>query len=213
MDKIILIGAGGHAKSVVDTIERNGIFEIAGFLDKGEVGQKVYHTYQVIGHDEDLPDLFQDGIRYAFVCVGFMGNSDVRNRLYDTLKSIGYKLPVIVDDSAVIAADARIGEGTYIGKNAVLNAEASVGKMCIINTSAVADHETVVEDFSHIAVGAVLCGRVRVGANTLVGANATIIQNVEIGTDSIIGAGSVVLNDIPSACTAAGIPARVVKRR
>ena len=115
MDKIILIGAGGHAKSVVDTIERNGIFEIAGFLDKDEVGRKVYRTYQIIGHDEELPDLFQDGIRYAFVCVGFMGNSDVRKRLYDTLKSIGYKLPVIVDDSAVVAADVRIGEGRDSG--------------------------------------------------------------------------------------------------
>ena len=211
MDKIILVGAGGHAKSVVDTLDKLGQFEIVGFVDQGEKGKIVYREYKIIGNDEDLAALYQSGIKYAFICVGFMGKSFVRNRLYGELKRIGYKLPVIVDKTAIIAPDVQIGEGTYIGKSAVLNSAAHIGRMCIVNTSAIVEHETIVGDFSHIAVGAVLCGRAEIAENVLVGANSTVIQNIQVGMESIVGAGSVVIKDIPSGCTAVGIPAKILR--
>lgn len=211
MEKIILVGAGGHAKSVVDSIETSGQFEIVGFVDKGKIGEEIYHSYKIIGRDKDLPDFYRNGIRYAFICIGFMGNSSIREVLYRELLRTGYQVPVIIDKQAVLASDVVIGEGTYVGKQVVLNAGAIIGKMCIMNTSAIAEHETAIGDFSHLAVGGILCGRAEIGKSVFIGANATVTQNVKVGDKCIIGAGSVVLKDVPHGCTVVGIPAKIIK--
>lgn len=211
MEKIVLVGAGGHAKTIVDTIERQGVYEIAGFVDKDSLGKVVYHKYEVVGQDEDLGKLFQEGIHHAVISIGYMGNDLVRDRLYNLLKEIGYHLPIIVDDTAIVAKDAIIGEGTYIGRNAVINVEAEVGKMCIINTSAVVEHECKIGDFSHVAVGAVVCGKAVLGDHVFVGANATIIQQQKVGAYSVVGAGATVVEELPEGCVGVGTPAKVVK--
>lgn len=213
MEKIILIGAGGHAKTVADTIERLGIYEIAGFVDVKPVGTHIYRTYSVIASDNDLHSLWARGIKNAFVCIGYVGNSEIRNNLYRKLKAIGYNLPVIIDTTAVVASDACIGDGTYVGRCAVINADAAVGKMCIINTGAVVEHECIVADYAHISVGTVLCGQVTVGEMTFIGANATIIQGLKIGSKCIVGAGSVVLKDINNFEAAAGCPAVQIRKK
>lgn len=212
MEKIILIGAGGHAKTIIDTLEQQGRYEIAGFVDRERTELEIYHSYKVIGCDSDLKTLYQKGIHTAVVCIGFMGKSKVRNRLYCELKKIGFMLPVITDSSAVVACDAKIGEGTYIGRNAVVNADAKIGKMCIINTAAIIEHECEVGDFTHIAVGAVLCGQAAVGENTMIGANATIIQGVSVEKECIVGASSLVLKDVPCNSKVIGIPARIIEQ-
>lgn len=213
MEKIILIGAGGHAKTIADTIEKQNLFDIAGFIAPGKKREKFYRTYRIIGNDEELETLYESGVRHAFVCIGFMGNSAVREKIYEKLIQIGFHLPVIIDETAVVAEDARLGAGTYVGRNAALNTEVAVGKMCIINTAAIVEHESVVGDFSHIAVGAALCGQTEIGERVLIGANATVIQNVKVGRDSIVGAGSVVLKDIPPNCTVVGSPAQIIKNK
>lgn len=114
MEDIILLGAGGHAKSVVDCIERQGIYKIAGFLDKEMCGHICYKGYEVIGGDDDLPMLYQQGICNAFVTVGFLGQSTVRNRLYNRLKQTGFCLPNIIDPSAVVADDVKLGRATLL---------------------------------------------------------------------------------------------------
>lgn len=189
MEDIILLGLGGHAKSVIDCIERQGKYRIAGFLDKEERGKVCYRGYEVIGNDDDLSKFYHQGIQNAFVTVGFLGRSTVRNRLYDRLKEIGYRLPVIIDPSAVVAGDVELGEGTFIGKLAMVNADAKIGSMCIINSGALIEHECRVGDFSHISVGTVLCGGVAVGKNTFVGAGSTLIQGVAVGDECIVAAG------------------------
>lgn len=194
--EIVLIGAGGHAKTIVDTIERQGNYKIVGFVDKENIGNNIYRSYNVIGQDEDLEEIYNNGVKYAFISIGYMGDNDLRNQLYNKLKNIGYVLPVIIDDTAILAEDVRISEGSYVGRNAVINAEAYIGKMCIINTNAVIEHECIVGEFSHVAVGAVMCGRVKVGNNCMIGANATILQTREIGANTIIGAGTIVTKNI-----------------
>lgn len=189
MEDIILLGMGGHAKSVIDCIERQGKYRIAGFLDKEDRGKVSYRGYEVIGNDDDLSRLYDEGIENACVTVGFMGNSIVRNCLYERLKEIGYRLPNIIDPSAVLAADAALGEGNFIGKLAMVNADAKIGSMCIINSGAMIEHECRVGDFSHISVGTVLCGGVTVGKNTFVGAGATLIQGIVVGDGCIVAAG------------------------
>lgn len=203
MEDIILIGFGGHAKSVIDTIEKQRKYRIIGFTEKDEV--LTYRGYSVLGSDEKLKELYQNGVKNAFVTIGYLGDSSTRNKIYHELKEIGYTLPVIVDETAVLASDVVLGEGTYIGKNVVLNSAVRIDEMCIVNTGAIVEHDCVVHAFSHVAVGATLCGAVKVGSETLIGANATIIQGVEVGDGVKVGAGAVVLKSIPNNTTAYGV--------
>lgn len=207
MEDIILLGIGGHAKGIVDTIEKQKKYRIVGFIEPPARQNQMYKQYNVIGTDDDLENIFKygGGIRFAFVTVGYLGESRVRDGLYKKLKTIGYQLPVIIDDTAAVAQNAQIGEGTYIGKNAVINADARIGKMCIINNGAIVEHDCEVGDFTHIAVGTVICGMSKIGQRTFAGANATIIQGVTIGRDVKIGAGATVLSNISDNCTAYGV--------
>lgn len=200
MEDIILLGIGGHAHSVVDSIERNGKFHIAGFLDTEKLAGQRFRDYRVLDTDDALEKYFRNGIKNAFVTIGFLGRGNVRNRLYKRLKSIGYTIPDIVDHSAIVAEDAEIQEGTFVGKRAIVNANARIGKMCIINTGAIIEHDCQVGDFSHVSVGGVLCGNVTVGEQCLIGANATVIQERKIGKNNIIGAGETVRRNMEGNC-------------
>lgn len=197
MEKIIILGKGGHAESLADTIKSENKYEIAGYVinDNNQQSGK-NEKYPVVGSDHDLEQIFKSGIRYAALGIGYLGKSDLRERLWTKLKSIGYTLPIICDPSAVLAGNIELGEGTMVGKGAIVNANASVGKICIINTGAIVEHDCIVEDFSHISVGSVLCGGVRVGKASFVGANATVIQGKRIGNRCIIGAGTVVRKNV-----------------
>ena len=196
MEKIVVIGKGGHAKSVIDVIERQGIYKVAGYI-VNDCNIQEDNNYPIIGKDQDLKKIYQAGIQYAVVGIGFLGKSRLRNHLYDVLKEIGFKLPVICDPSAIVSQKVEIGEGTFIGKGTIINAGAKIDRMCIINTGAIVEHDCKIGEFSHISVGAVLCGEVNIGENVLVGANATVIQGKRVGNDSIIGAGEVLKKNLP----------------
>lgn len=188
MEDIVLVGFGGHAKSVADCIEREGKYHIVGYTDVKASSDR----YRYLGTDDALEAIFAGGIANAVVGIGYMGKGTIRQKLYGNLKDIGFNLPVIIDPSAVVSSTAIIDEGSFIGKGAVVNAEASIGKMAIINTKALVEHECIVEDFAHVAVGAILCGQVNVGEAAFIGANATIIQCRNVNAGAIIPAGEVV---------------------
>lgn len=188
MDDIVLVGFGGHGKSVADCIERSGQFHIVGYTDI----EKSDTLYKYLGTDDNLQEIYDRGTLNVAVCIGYMGKGTVRQSLYSKLKQIGYKLPVIIDPSAIVSASAIIGEGVFVGKGAIINAEAKVAKMAIINTKALIEHECVVGDFSHVAVGAVLCGQAEVGEGAFIGANATVIQCRKVEPYKIIPAGATV---------------------
>lgn len=189
MEDIILLGSGGHAHSVVDSIEENGNFRIYGFLDAEKNAGAQYRGYRVLGTDALLEEYFKQGIRKAFITVGYMGKGNIRNRLYKRLKEIGYSLPNIIDKTSVIARDVVLGEGIFVGKRVVINSASKIEDMCIINTGAIVEHDCTVEAFSHISVGSVLCGGVKIGKATFIGANATVIQGKCVENNCIIGAG------------------------
>lgn len=188
MKDIILVGYGGHAKSVADCIERQKEYRIIGYTDMKEHKS----SYPYLGTDEVLEKYFAQGIYYAVVCIGYLGKGNLREKLYVRLKKIGYTLPIIKDSSSVISETAELGEGTFIGKGAVVNAEARIGKMAIINSLALVEHECVVEDFAHVAVAAVLCGQVHIGEAAFIGANATVIQGRKIHSRRIVPAGMII---------------------
>lgn len=196
MKDIILLGLGGHAHSVVDSIEQAGKYNIIGFLDTEEMQGKNYKDYRVLGTDDLLQKYFDEGVRNAFITIGFMGKGNIRNQLYRQIKDIGFTVPNIIDRTAVVSENTDLEEGIFVGKRAVINANAHIGKMCIINSGAIVEHDCKIDEFSHIAVGSVVCGGAVVGNQTLIGANATVIQERKIGNGCIIGAGTIIRKDV-----------------
>lgn len=205
MKKLVIIGYGGHAKSVIDSIRATKIYEIVGYTDVEDKGSV---DIKYLGTDNKLKELFDSEIQLAFFGLGFMGESYIRARLFEFAKEIGYSFPVIIDPTAIVAEDAIIGEGTFIGKRAVVNADSRIGKNCIINTGAIIEHENIIGDYTHVAVGATLCGNATIGSQCLVGANSTILQGISIAANSIIGAGAVVLSNVAENVTVVGVPAK-----
>lgn len=188
MEKILLIGGGGHCKSVIDVIEQQNKYAIGGIIDKKElVGTKVL-GYEVIGSDDDLSELFQT-YKNAIVTVGQIRSNETRVKLCDKLKSVGYKLPVIISPLAYVSNHATIDEGSVIMHHALINADAKVGKNCIINTKALVEHDAIIEDHCHISTGALVNGGTVVRANTFFGSNATSKEYSDV--DRFIKAGSV----------------------
>lgn len=195
-DRIILIGGGGHCKSVLDSLCMAGIYSDIVITDYNKpAGTKVLGC-EVVGTDDKLPLLFEKGFRQAFIAVGSIKNTVIRRKAYERAKKIGFTFPAIIDPTAVIATSARIGNGVFIGKNAVVNADAVIDDMAIINSGAIIEHDCRVGEFSHVAVGATVCGGAEIGNDVFVGANAVITQGVKIGMNSVAGAGSTILHDV-----------------
>ncbi len=211
MKKLVLIGGGGHCKSVLDTALRSGEYSEIVITDSRIAAGTEIFGHRVVGTDEILPNLVEQGYEYAFITVGSITDSSLRTKLASRAKALGFIFPIIVDPSAVISDYAHIGDGTFIGKNAMVNADAIVGEHCIINTGCIIEHECQVGDFTHISIGTVLCGNVSVGKGCFIGAGVTVIQGLIIGKNTVVGAGAVVSKELPANCTAVGIPAKVIK--
>jgi sugar O-acyltransferase (sialic acid O-acetyltransferase NeuD family) len=207
---ILLVGGGGHCKSVLDSLLELNEYAGIGIVDQKEHAGRSVLGVPVIGCDDDLERLFHQGYSHAFVTIG---NLPIRMSLYDKLMEIGFQIPAIVDASAAVSGHAVIEEGVFVGKRSVVNAGCVVGKGAIINTGAIVEHDCRIGAFAHIAPGAVLSGEVVVGDHTHIGANAAVRQQVRIGSDSMIGMGSVVVQNIGSGVTAYGNPCREAKSR
>lgn len=212
VEKIVLLGAGGHAYSIIDSIISRKQYEIIGITDlKHQAGERVM-SCEVIGDDGLLIEIFKKGVKYAFVSLGSIGDTSLKEKLCWKLNEIGFVLPIIADNSAHISNETMLGVGIYIGKKAVINAGSSIGDHAIINTGSIIEHTCNIANFTHVAPGAIVCGDVSIGSHTHIGAGAVVIQGCTIGENCIIGAGSVVLNDIPDNVVAYGNPCKVVRR-
>ncbi len=172
MEKILLVGGGGHCKSVIDVIEQEGKYKIAGIIEKKElIGQEVL-GYKVIGCDDDLEELFLK-YKYALVTVGQIKSNSLRVKLFTFLKNIGYKLPVIISPLAYVSKHAKVEEGTVVHHHALINSNATVGVNCIINSKSLIEHDATIKEHCHISTATVINGGVVVEANSFVGSNAT----------------------------------------
>ncbi|MBM7540033.1 acetyltransferase [Amphibacillus cookii] len=210
---LLLIGGGGHCKSVLNSLYENKEFDEIAIIDRQEkVGSFILGT-PIIGTDEDLPKLFSEGYKEAFVTIGSVGNPSLRVRLTKELKVIGFSLPNIVDETATVSTYSELSDGIYVGKQAVINADVKVGEGTIINSCALVEHECMIGDFVHLAPRSVLCGGVEVRDRTHIGANSVIRQQVTIGTDVMIGMGSVVLRHMKAGVIAYGNPCKEVSSK
>jgi len=189
MEEILLIGGGGHCKSVIDVIEQENRFRIAGIVDKEElIGQDVL-GYKVIGCDHDLEVLFKK-YKYAVVTVGQIKSNRLRIKLFNLLKEVGYSLPVIISPLAYVSKHAFIEEGTVVMHHALVNADSKIGKNCIINSKALVEHDVTIESHCHISTATVLNGGVVVKRDSFIGSNSTSKEYIEI--NGFIKAGGLV---------------------
>ncbi|MHB0841224.1 NeuD/PglB/VioB family sugar acetyltransferase [Stutzerimonas nitrititolerans] len=178
-ERIILVGGGGHCRSVIDVIEQQGKYKIDGIVDlKENIGEKIL-GYPVIACDNQLRELFSS-CKNAVITVGHIKTNSLRLKLYESLKEIGYKLPVITSPLAYVSRHAQIGEGTLIMHHALVNANANIGKNCIINSKALIEHDAQVGDHCHISTASVINGGVVVENNTFVGSNSTSKQEANL---------------------------------
>lgn len=193
---MLVIGAGGHAKVIVDILQLNKEKNIKLFDD--------FSTTAILGIDiaGKIKDVREYMNENAVIAIGDNSTRRIICEKYN-LNYVSCFHP-----NAVVARDAQIGNGTVVMANAVINSGSKIGNQCIINTSAIVEHDNCIGDYVHISPGVRLGGRVTIGNNTWVGIGATIKNNIHICNDVTIGAGAIVVNDIDTPGTYIGIPAR-----
>jgi len=191
LKEILILGAGGHCRSLIDVIELENKFKIAGIIDNElPVGNKVLN-YEIIGSDNDLEKL-RKKYEYAVIGVGQIKTPKIRIKLFEMLKRLKFMLPVIISPRAYVSKYAEIGEGTVVMHDVLINSNVKIGKNCIINTKALIEHDCIIEDNCHISTGAIVNGGVVVGEGSFIGSNAVTKETIKIPEKSFIKAGSVV---------------------
>ena len=204
MKPLILIGGGGHCKSVIDVAESAG-YNILGILDMPEEVGKPVLDYTVIGTDDDIPQ-YADKAEFI-ITVGFIKDPSIRVRIYDKVKQAGGKLATIVASTAHVSHYATLGEGTVVMHQAVVNAGAKIGENCIINTFCNIEHNAVIGGQCHISTGTMVNGDCKVGERVFIGSQSVLANGITMGEDIIVGAGSVVRKSISEKGVYAGNPA------
>lgn len=202
---LILIGGGGHCKSVIEVAESAG-YEIKGILDMpDEVGKEVLPGHKVIGTDDEIPQYVEECD--FIITVGFIKNPALRIKLYNKVKAAGGRLATIIASTAHVSKYAELGEGTVIMHQAFVNAGAKIGDNCIINTFVNIEHDAEVGNQCHISTGTMVNGECKIGENCFIGSQSVCANCIEIASDIIVGAGSVVCKSIRVKGIYAGNPA------
>lgn len=202
---LILIGGGGHCKSVIEVAESAG-YEIKGILDMpDEVGKDVLPGHKVIGTDDEIPQYVEECD--FIITVGFIKNPALRIKLYNKVKAAGGRLATIIASTAHVSKYAELGEGTVIMHHAFVNAGAKIGDNCIINTFVNIEHDAEVGNQCHISTGTMVNGECKIGESCFIGSQSVCANCIEIASDIIIGAGSVVRKSIRVKGIYAGNPA------
>lgn len=201
---LILIGGGGHCKSVIEVAESAG-YTIVGILDRPEeVGKKVL-AYEVIGVDDDITQ-YVDKAEFV-ITVGFIKNPTLRIKLYNKVLQAGGKLATLIASTAHVSKYAVLGAGTVVMHQAIVNAGAVIGDNTIINTFANIEHDAHIGNQCHISTGAMVNGDCVVGENCFIGSQSVLANAISICPDVVIGAGSLVRKSIDKEGIYSGNPA------
>lgn len=207
----MLLGAGGHARVVLEVLLADPTMEVIGAASDDGSGIDGLGV-PMLGTTEDLASL-ATGHRLDAACVA-IGDNAARVRVSDRWTTeTGLPLASGVSPHAVVSSTARVGDGTVVFPGAVVNPATTLGRGVIVNTNASIDHDGHVGDFVHVAPGCAVAGGVTIGDRAFLGIGAVVTPGVTIGADAVVGAGAVVVDDVPAGTTVVGVPARPIQRR
>jgi sugar O-acyltransferase (sialic acid O-acetyltransferase NeuD family) len=194
--RIVLLGAGGHAKVLLDVLIASGV-KVDGVVDPilAENGG-FWRGIAVIGNDDELLKIGPAEI-VLVNGIGSLPGKSLRQRLFAQFRTAGFRFISVVHPSALMGSGVVLGEGVQLMAGSIVQADSTIGDNSIVNTGALIDHDCVFGSHVHIAPGVVISGGVRVGNGAHIGTGVSIIQGMAIGAGAVIGAGTVVLKDIP----------------
>ncbi|MCB2291689.1 acetyltransferase [Clostridium sp. CS001] len=213
MLNIIVVGSSGHAKVIIDSIEKENKYEIIGLLDRfKKVGSSAF-GYKILGKEEDLETLIKMyKIQGGIIAIG---DNFIRYTVYNKISQAipEFNFIKVIHPSSQIARNAVIGKGTVIMANSVISSDATVGDFCVINHNSSLDHDSKMSDYSSLGPGSSIGGNSKIGLFTAISLGSKVIHGITIGEHTIIGAGSTVIKDIPEYSIAYGTPAKVIRPR
>ena len=213
MIRVIGLGAGGHARVVIEILRLLSGYELVGLLDpRQELWDSDVLGVPVLGDDRLLSELRNQGVDFAFIGLGTVGDTRPRRRLYEIVRRQGFQFIKAIHPQSIIAPSVELGHGPTIMAGAVINTGAKLGDNVIVNTGSIVEHDCIIGDHVHIATGARLAGTVRVGEGAHIGLGASILQGLEVGQNAIVGAGAVVISNVPDNTVVVGVPARILKK-
>jgi sugar O-acyltransferase (sialic acid O-acetyltransferase NeuD family) len=205
--KLIIVGAGGHARVVIDAAENSGL-RINGIIDINYKDQnESVLKYPVLG-DFSVLNQFDPKEKVIIVAIG---DEHKRADYFYRIEKLGFDIATIIHPTATISKHATLGKGVFINTGVIINAKAVIGDNAIINTGAIVDHEVIIGKHSQVGPGAKIGGRVSIGDFTFIGIGACVIDKIKIGNNAVIGAGSVIVKDVESDSTVVGIPGKRIK--
>ena len=207
MKRLVILGAGGHGRSVVDAAFKQGKWQSICFLDDS-MTESCLGSVPIVGRISEAKDM-ADGSEFIVA----IGDNGSRRILCESLERLHVEMALVVHPSAEIGLGVNLAPGTAILAGAIINCNARVGKGCIINTGATIDHDCTIHDFVHISPGVHIGGTVQIGEETWIGIGASLINNIAVSRNCTIGAGAVVIRDILDPGIYVGVPARRIKTK
>lgn len=194
--RAVIIGGGGHAACLIDALDGSG-YEIVGCTDQAlPVGHHVCGGISVIGTEEYLQRLFDEGTRYAFIGIGGAQSNDVRRTMFERVLAMGFILPPVIHPSAIVSKAVAIGHGCHVLSGATIGPRCTIGTNVIINQGSIVCHDSSVQDHAHLTPGAILAGGVSIGPMTVVGMGATVLLGIRIGANCLIHNGAHISADV-----------------
>lgn len=204
---IIIIGAGGHARVIIDTAEQLN-FKIKGIIDINFKNQdERILDYPVLGDFSVLQKV--DPVNTTAIVA--LGDTEKRSYYFHQIAKLGFSMETLIHPTAIVSKHAKIGKGVFVNVAAIINSAAIIKDNVIINTGAIIDHETEIGEHCHIGPGVKIAGRVKIGHHSFIGIGTTIIDKITVGDNVIIGAGTVVINNIYPHSTVVGVPGKRIK--
>ncbi|MEO8413530.1 MAG: acetyltransferase [Ginsengibacter sp.] len=208
---MLIIGAGGHAKELLDILNFNGEEEIFFYDDVARNSDsKLFNTYRILKNTKEAAAYFQEGDKRFLLGTG---GTKIRKVLADKFGLLGGKISQVISKRAYISAfDVFIGEGVNIMHNVTIEPSVTVGKGSLINLNSTIHHDSSIGEYCEIGPGVCITGNCRIGDFTFIGSGVIITPNITVGNNVVIGAGSVVTNDIQDNTTVVGIPAKALNK-
>lgn len=210
MKKIAIFGAGGFGREVAMLIEQINqqkvTWELIGFFDDGVSQRTRIFGYPVLGGANEL-NQYKDKLFVVFA----IGNPDIKRNVISTINNSALLFPVLVHPNVLLGKDTTIGKGSIITAGNILTVNVKVGEHVILNLACTIGHDVVIGNYSTVMPGANISGKVEIGERVMIGTGAKVIHELSVGSSTKVGAGAVVVKSLPAACTAVGVPAKVIK--